>query len=268
VNVVLETIRDLIRARRTDFDLEDCFARGSAGASPSRKTPSRKTPSREMPSPGKPPNLFGVEFFHADGFRFVVRLRSRQIRVFVVPDFFRRLAFNEEQQVRLDAGVRSEDAVRQSHDGVQIAFGQQSFFNRGLHARIVVPNVGGHVDAVQQMRERFFLNALDGTLQQFFVVRRFDMVPQVVDGTDEESAGAAGRVEDRFAELWIDHIDHELSDGSGRVVSAAFPALCRSLRICSYRSPKTWRTSMRLKSRLSVILLITCRSRVPFYLHR
>ena len=59
----------------------------------------------------KPSGFFSVEFFDADGFRFVVGFGSRWIRVFVVPDFFRRLAFREEQQVRLDAGAagRVED---------------------------------------------------------------------------------------------------------------------------------------------------------------
>ena len=185
----------------------------------------------------------------------------------------------------------SEHAVWQPHDGVQVAFGQQFLFDRGLHAfaeqcavrqhdgtstavfqhvhdqhqkqiggfpstellrevgfdavlfhaserwicddavnsilrsvagqglrqRVVMSNVGGHVDAVQQhvcdaqqMRERLFLNALDGTLQQFFVVRRFDLLSQMVDGTRQEAAGAAGRVEDGFAELRVDHIHHEL----------------------------------------------------------
>jgi hypothetical protein len=92
---------------------------------------------------------------------------------------------------------------------------------------IVVPDVGGHVDAVQQhvgdaqqMRQRFFLNAQDRTLKQFFFVRRFDLLSQMIDGTGEKAAGAAGRIQDRFAELRIDHVDHKLRHGSGRVVFA------------------------------------------------
>lgn len=54
--------------------------------------------------------------------------------MFVLPDFFRRLTFDEEQQVCLDARVRTEDAVRQPDDGVQVALGQQLFLDRGLHA--------------------------------------------------------------------------------------------------------------------------------------
>ena len=39
----------------------------------------------------------------------------------------------------------------------------------------------------------------------------------MLDGAGEEAAGAAGRVEDRLAELGVDHVDHELGDGARRV---------------------------------------------------
>ena len=60
-----------------------------------------------------PPLLFEVELFDADGLRLVVGLGSRWIGVLVEPNLFGWLTLGEEQQVRLDARVRTEDAVRQ-----------------------------------------------------------------------------------------------------------------------------------------------------------
>jgi len=71
-----------------------------------------------------PPLFLRLEFLDADGFGFVIALHARRIRVFVKPDFLRRLAFGEEQEIGFDAGVGSEDAVGQPDDGVQIALFQ------------------------------------------------------------------------------------------------------------------------------------------------
>ena len=43
------------------------------------------------------------------------------------------------------------------------------------------------------------------------------LLAQVLDGADEEAAGAAGGVEDGFAEARIDLLDDELGDGARRV---------------------------------------------------
>ena len=77
-----------------------------------------------------PPGFFGVELLDVDGLGLVVRLHARRIGVFVVPDVLRLLALREEQQVRLDPGVRGEDAIRQPDDRVQVALGQQLFLDR------------------------------------------------------------------------------------------------------------------------------------------
>ena len=81
-----------------------------------------------------PPLLLGVEFLDADRLGFVVALDARRIGVLVIPDVFGRLAFGEEQQVGLDAGVGSEDAVGQADDGVQVALFEQLFLDAGLDA--------------------------------------------------------------------------------------------------------------------------------------
>src|SRR6185503_4212726 len=77
-------------------------------------------------SRGCPPPLFlGVEFLEADGLGLVVALHARRIRVLAIPDFLRGLAFGEEQQIGLDAGVGSENAVGQADDGVEVALLKQ-----------------------------------------------------------------------------------------------------------------------------------------------
>ena len=50
----------------------------------------------------------------------------------VKPDIFGRLALGEKQQIGFDAGVGREHAAGQTHDGVQITFGQQFLLMRVL----------------------------------------------------------------------------------------------------------------------------------------
>ncbi len=116
---------------------------------------------RHLPSllgllPLLPPLLFDVKLFDADRLRLVVRLGSRQIRVLVEPNLFRRLPLGEEQQVRLDPRVRTEDAVRQPDDRVQVALGQQLFLDRRFDPFAEQRAVGKHdraPSAVFQQRE-------------------------------------------------------------------------------------------------------------------
>ena len=91
-------------------------------------------PGERVLFPLVPPFLFRLEFLNADGFGLVVGLYARRIGMFVVPDFFGRLAFGEEEEVGLDAGVGSEDAVGQADDGVQVALVEQLFLDAGLDA--------------------------------------------------------------------------------------------------------------------------------------
>ena len=104
----------------------------------------------------EPPLLFDVELFDADRLRLVVGLGSRRIRVLVEPNLFGRLPLGEEQQVRLDARVRTEDAVRQPDDRVQVALGQQLFLDRRFDPFAEQRAVGQHdraASAVLQQRE-------------------------------------------------------------------------------------------------------------------
>src|SRR3546814_20389734 len=70
------------------------------------------------------------EFLDAQRLRLRVAFVTLRIRVLVEPDLGGRIqcvafsvlmAFFEEQKVRLDSGIRIEDAVRQADDGVQVA---------------------------------------------------------------------------------------------------------------------------------------------------
>lgn len=49
--------------------------------------------------------------------------------MFVKPDFARRFAVGEKQQIGFDAGVRVEHVVGQTNDRVQVAFGQELFLD-------------------------------------------------------------------------------------------------------------------------------------------
>ena len=55
----------------------------------------------------------------------------------------------------------------------------------------------------------------------------FGLFPQVLDGTDQEAARAAGGIQDGFAQPRIDLFDDELGDGSRRVEFAG--VACRKM---------------------------------------
>src|SRR3546814_18337619 len=79
-----------------------------------------------------PPSLLAVfasEFLDAQRLRLRVAFVTLRIRVLVEPDLGGRIqrfafsvlmAFLEEQQVRLDSGIRNENAVRPEDEGVQV----------------------------------------------------------------------------------------------------------------------------------------------------
>ena len=62
--------------------------------------------------------------------------------MFVEPDLLRRRTLLEEEQIGADAGVRFEDAVRQSHDGVEVALLHQLFLEPCLYALAEERSVG------------------------------------------------------------------------------------------------------------------------------
>lgn len=52
----------------------------------------------------------------------------------VVPNLFCGLALLEEEEVRLDAGIGRENAVREPDDGVEVALRQEYLLDPGLDA--------------------------------------------------------------------------------------------------------------------------------------
>ena len=81
-----------------------------------------------------PPLALGAEFLEGHRLGFVVTFHPGRIGMLVIPDFLRRLALGEEEEVGLDAGVGGEDAIRQADDGVEIALGEQRFLEPGFHS--------------------------------------------------------------------------------------------------------------------------------------
>ena len=78
------------------------------------------------------------------------------------------------------------------------------------------------------MRQRLLLDPQHRALQQIFVVGRLDLFSQMLDGARQKAARAAGGVQHLLAKLRVDHIDHELRDGSRRVV---FARVARALQV-------------------------------------
>jgi len=94
-------------------------------------------------------------------------------------------------------------------------------FGPGAGEGVVVTDVGGDVDAVQEeighaqdVGEVLLLDAGEAVLDGALVGLGPGLLAQVLDGADEETAGAAGGIEDGLAEAGIDLLDDELGDGA------------------------------------------------------
>ncbi len=90
--------------------------------------------------------------------------------------------------------------------------------------RVVMADIGRDVDAMQKeighaqhVRQVLLLDAGEAFLDGSLVDLGLCLLAQVLDGADEEAAGAAGGIEDRFAELRIDLLDDELRHRARRV---------------------------------------------------
>ena len=101
-----------------------------------------------------PPIDAALQMLDANGSGHRIGFLAIRYAVLVEPDFLRRLALLEEQQIGADAGVRFEHAVGQAHDGVQVALFQQVFLEPGFHAfakqRAVGQDDGGAAAGFQQ----------------------------------------------------------------------------------------------------------------------
>ncbi len=96
-------------------------------------------------------------------------------------------------------------------------------------------DVGGDVDAVQEeighaqdVREVLLLDTGEAVLDGALVGLGLGLLAQVLDGADEEAAGATGGIENRFAETGIHLLDDELGDGARGVELAG---IARGLKI-------------------------------------
>ena len=92
---------------------------------------------------------------------------------------------------------------------------------QGAGEGVVVPDVGGNVDAVQEeighaqdVGQVLLLNAGEAVLDGALVGLGLRLLAQLLDGADEEASGAAGGVEDGLAEAGIGLLDDELGDGA------------------------------------------------------
>ena len=75
--------------------------------------------------------------------------------------------------------------------------------------------VQNQVHLGQQIRKRLRLAAEDALgLENLSVLNRLALLLQMLERLDEKAAGAAGRIENHFAELRIDDFDHEADDGT------------------------------------------------------
>ena len=122
------------------------------------------------------------------------------------------------REVLLDA-VFFAAAVRRIHEDDVEAVGIGVVENVFLEAVAVgdawvVDVVQEHVGGAEEERQGFFLDAVDGIAVGVAVVGGFDLGVEDFQGGGEEAAGAAGEIGDGFAELWREHLCHEIGDGA------------------------------------------------------
>ena len=66
----------------------------------------------------------------------------------------------------------------------------------------------------QEVRQRFFFDAVEAGVEGSAVVDGFDLRLQVVEGGDEKAAGAAGEIRHAFTEDGRNHLHHEVGNGA------------------------------------------------------
>ena len=66
----------------------------------------------------------------------------------------------------------------------------------------------------EQVRQRFFLHAVQACVERLAVGYGFDLRLQAVQGGHQKAACAAGKVGHAFAQLRINHLHHKVGDGA------------------------------------------------------
>ena len=101
---------------------------------------------------------------------------------------------------------------------------------QGAGESVVVADVGGDIDAVQEeighaqdVREVLLLDAGEAVLNGPSRLPRSWLVCAGARWPDEKAAGAAGGIEEGFAEAGIDLLDDELGDGAGYRTHRRYP---------------------------------------------
>ena len=104
-------------------------------------------------------------------------------------------------------------------------------------------------------------------LQALLVGGRFDLaLADVFDGAGEEAAGAAGGVEDEFAQARVGALDHELGDGARGVVLARVAGALEVAQDLLVDVAEQVAVLRLLKSMPSLSLLMTWRRSVPDFM--
>ena len=89
------------------------------------------------------------------------------------------------------------------------------------HEARVFDAVQQHVGDAEHVGKLLLFDGAERGLHGLFVLGPPDMaLAHVPQGTGQESAGAAGRIEQRLARFRVDPVDHECGHGAGRVVLA------------------------------------------------
>ena len=125
-------------------------------------------------------------------------------------------------EVGLDAILFHAAEGRVGDDAVDAVLGAPVLERAGK--RVVVLDGAGHVDAVQQkirhaedVGQVLLFNPAEAFLKGLLVLGGLALLAEVVDGAGEEAPGAAGGVEDGFAQARVDLLDDEAGDGPGGI---------------------------------------------------
>ncbi len=74
-----------------------------------------------------------------------------------------------------------------------------------------------HICGAQKKRKSLFFNAVDGVAVNRSVLDSLHLGIQHLQSRGKEAAGAAGKVRNELAELWLDPLHHKVRDRTGRV---------------------------------------------------
>ena len=94
----------------------------------------------------------------------------------------------------------------------------------------IIDVVQNQICGTEHMRKRFFLYTQNRLLKLLFIINVMDLLTQMLQRTDQKTASAAGKIQHLLAKLRINHVHHELGNGTRGIIFAGISGTLQVLQ--------------------------------------